>query len=93
MAAKRTSDLIPLCHPLPLESVEISVSSDTPATILVEASVTATARTGVEMEALCAATAAALAIYDMTKSIDRGMTIEQVRLESKTGGTRGDYSR
>jgi len=93
MAAKRTSDLIPLCHPLPLESVEIGVSGDTPETILVEASVTATARTGVEMEALCAATAAALAIYDMTKSIDRGMTIEQVRLESKTGGTRGDYSR
>lgn len=93
MAAKRTSDFIPLCHPLPLESVEIDVSGDTAETILIEAAVRATARTGVEMEALCAASAAALTIYDMTKSIDSGMTIEQVRLESKTGGTRGDYSR
>ncbi len=93
MAAKRTSDIIPLCHPLPIESVEIDVSGDTAETILIEAAVRATARTGVEMEALCAASAAALTIYDMTKSIDSGMTIEQVRLESKTGGTRGDYSR
>lgn len=93
MAAKRTCDIIPLCHPLPLESVEIGISGDTAETILIEADVRATARTGVEMEALCAASAAALAIYDMTKSIDRGMTIEQIRLESKTGGTRGDYSR
>ena len=93
MAAKRTSDIVPLCHPLPLEAVEIGISGGTSETILVEAAVRATARTGVEMEALCAVSAAALAIYDMTKSIDRGMTIEEIRLESKTGGTRGDYSR
>jgi cyclic pyranopterin phosphate synthase len=93
MAAKRTSDIVPLCHPLPLEAVEVVVSGATDATILVETFVRATARTGVEMEALCAASAAALTIYDMSKSIDRGMTIEEIRLESKTGGTRGDYAR
>ena len=93
MAAKRTSDIVPLCHPLPLEAVEVAISGGGDDTILVETFVRATARTGVEMEALCAASAAALAIYDMSKSIDRGMTIEEIRLESKTGGTRGDYAR
>jgi cyclic pyranopterin phosphate synthase len=93
MAAKRTSDVIPLCHPLPLDAVEVTLSHDAPDTVDITATVRATGRTGVEMEALLAATAAALTIYDMCKSIDRGMTIEQVRLEEKTGGTRGDFAR
>jgi len=92
MAAKRTADIVPLCHPLPLDAVgcEIEFADDV---ILITTTVRATARTGVEMEALVAATAAALAIYDMCKSIDREMSIEDVRLEEKTGGTRGDYRR
>jgi len=92
MAAKRTADLIPLCHPLPLDAVELSIdfASDE---VLIEAAVRATARTGVEMEALLAASAAALTIYDMCKSIDQKMTIDQIRLEQKTGGSRGDFHR
>jgi cyclic pyranopterin phosphate synthase len=92
MAAKRTADLIPLCHPLPLDAVELSIdfASDE---VLIEAAVRATARTGVEMEALLAASAAALTIYDMCKSIDQKMTIDQIRLEEKTGGSRGDFHR
>ena len=93
MAAKRTSDIVPLCHPLPLDSVEVSLDFSQPGIIVIDAVVRATARTGVEMEALTAVTAAALAIYDMCKSIDRGMSIETVRLEEKTGGSRGDYVR
>ena len=93
MAAKRTSDIVPLCHPLPLDAVEATIAFAAPDAVVIETVVRATARTGVEMEALVAATAAALAIYDMCKSIDRGMTIEEVRLEEKTGGTRGDYRR
>ena len=91
-AAKRTPDLVPLCHPLPLDSVACAIGFEDDA-LLVETTVRATARTGVEMEALIAATAAALAVYDMCKSIDPGMTLEQVRLEEKTGGTRGDWRR
>ena len=93
MAAKRTSDLVPLCHPLPLDSVEVSLGFAEPDTVEIEAVVRATARTGVEMEAMLAATAAALSVYDMCKSIDRSMSIESVRLEEKQGGTRGDYRR
>jgi cyclic pyranopterin phosphate synthase len=93
MAAKRTSDIVPLCHPLPLDSVELTLSFAELEHIVVEAVVRATARTGVEMEALTAVTAAALAIYDMCKSIDRGMSIEAVRLEEKAGGISGDYVR
>lgn len=93
MAAKRTSDIVPLCHPLPLDSVEVSLGFSDPGIVAIEAVVRATARTGVEMEALTAVTAAALAIYDMCKSIDRGMSIEAVHLEEKTGGSRGDYVR
>jgi cyclic pyranopterin phosphate synthase len=92
MAAKRTSDIVPLCHPLTLDSVGCEIGFEDDA-VLIETRVRATARTGVEMEALAAATAAALAVYDMCKSIDPGMTIEAVRLEEKTGGTRGDYRR
>jgi len=93
MAAKRTSDVVPLCHPLPLDAVEATIALREPDAIAIETVVRATARTGVEMEALVAASAAALAIYDMCKSIDPGMTIEEVRLEEKTGGIRGDFSR
>jgi len=91
MAAKRTSDVIPLCHPLPLDSVDVEIGFADDA-VTIEAVVRATARTGVEMEALLAVSAAALAIYDMCKSIDQGMTIAQIRLEEKTGGVRGDYA-
>mgnify|MGYP006278800645 CR=1 FL=1 len=93
MAAKRTSDIVPLCHPLPLDSVEVSLTVSGPACIVIEAVVRATARTGVEMEALAAVAAAALTVYDMSKSIDRDMSIEEIRLEEKTGGVRGDYHR
>jgi len=93
MAAKRTSDLLPLCHPLPLEAVDVSISFPDPGTVAIESTVRATARTGVEMEALVAASTAALAIYDMSKSIDPDMAVEQVRLEAKTGGVHGDYAR
>jgi cyclic pyranopterin phosphate synthase len=93
MAAKRTSDLVPLCHPLPLDAVEAAIGFAEPDAVVIETVVRATARTGVEMEALVAASAAALTIYDMCKSIDPGMAITHVRLEEKTGGVRGDYSR
>jgi cyclic pyranopterin phosphate synthase len=93
MAAKRTSEIVPLCHPLPLDGVEVAVSFPDPGLVSIETAVRTTARTGVEMEALVAAAAAALAIYDMCKSIDPDMTVEQIRLEAKTGGVHGDYVR
>ena len=93
MAAKQTSLVVPLCHPLPLDSVEMAIGFDDPAAVTIASVVRATARTGVEMEALVAVSAAALAIYDMCKSIDPGMSIEAVRLDEKTGGIRGDYRR
>jgi cyclic pyranopterin monophosphate synthase len=83
MAAKRTSDIVPLCHPLPLDSVEVSLTFPELDCVCIE----------VEMEALTAVTAAALAIYDMCKSIDRGMSIEAIHLEEKAGGSSGDYQR
>ncbi len=92
MAAKKTSDIVPLCHPLPLDAVNVAVGFE-PEAVVIEVVARATARTGVEMEALVAVSAAALAIYDMAKSIDPGMTITAVQLEEKTGGVRGDYSR
>jgi cyclic pyranopterin phosphate synthase len=96
-AAKRTSEWIPLAHPLPLESVhvEIEAKSDGPSgpAIEIEARVRVTARTGVEMEALVAVSAAALTVYDMSKSLDRAMTIEDIRLVRKTGGKSGAYER
>ena len=93
MAAKKTSDFVPLCHPLPLEAVEVTISFPDAMTVAIETRVRTTARTGVEMEALTAATAAALAIYDMCKSIDPDMAVERVQLEEKTGGIHGDYRR
>lgn len=93
MAAKRTSDLIPLCHPLPLDSVEINFGFPDDECVTIEAKVWVTARTGVEMEALTAVSVAALTIYDMCKSADRQMHIEQVRLEEKSGGRSGHFRR
>jgi cyclic pyranopterin monophosphate synthase len=93
MAAKRTGDLIPLCHPLGLDSVELALTPLEPDAIAIEATVKVHARTGVEMEALTAVSVAALTVYDMCKSIDRGMVIERIRLEEKTGGRRGTFRR
>ena len=93
-AAKRTSEWIPLAHPLPLDAVEVEFTpiAELPA-IDIEARVRVTARTGVEMEALVAVSAAALTVYDMCKSIDRGMMLEGVRLVRKSGGKSGLYER
>jgi cyclic pyranopterin monophosphate synthase len=94
MAAKRTADLIPLCHPLPLSAVQVSVSVDTSFPgVLVEGTVRTTARTGVEMEALTAVTVALLTVYDMAKAVDRDMSISDVQLREKRGGVHGDYER
>ena len=90
MAAKRTSDLIPLCHPIALDNVELAVELGTDS-IQIRATARCTGPTGVEMEALTAASTAALTIYDMAKAIDRGMRIEGVRLLSKSGGRSGDW--
>lgn len=97
MAAKRTGDLIPLCHPLPLDAVTLEFSfADAPSddcAVVVEAEVRCTGRTGVEMEALTAVSVAALTIYDMCKSVDRGMTLGEIRLEEKMGGRSGHFRR
>lgn len=94
MAAKQTPQLIPLCHPIALSGVDVDVSLATdPPRADITATTRAADRTGVEMEAMVAASAAALALYDMIKAIDRGAVIEQVRLERKTGGVRGDWIR
>jgi cyclic pyranopterin phosphate synthase len=93
MAAKRTGDLIPLCHPLPIDSVSILFEVASETTLSIVAEVTTTGKTGVEMEALTAATTAALTVYDMVKSVDRGVVIERVQLEHKSGGKSGDWNR
>lgn len=92
MAAKRTSDLIPLCHPLPLSSVTVNFTWDG-TTLGIEAMAKVVGRTGVEMEALTAVAAAALTVYDMCKSVDRTMTIDAIRLEEKSGGQSGLFRR
>jgi cyclic pyranopterin monophosphate synthase len=94
MAAKRTGDLIPLCHPLGLDLVQVEarLEPELPG-VRITAVAKATGRTGVEMEALTAVAVACLTVYDMVKAVDRGTLIEEVRLVSKTGGTRGDWSR
>ena len=93
MGAKQTAGLIPLCHPLPLASVEIEFEAATePARIEIESSVSTTAKTGVEMEALTAVTVAALTIYDMVKSVDRAVEIRDVRLVLKDGGKSGRFT-
>jgi cyclic pyranopterin phosphate synthase len=92
MAAKQTSALIPLCHPLPITSATIDFSLDAgTSTIHVVASVSVAARTGVEMEALTAVSVAALTIYDMCKAVDKGMIIDGIRLLEKRGGKSGEY--
>lgn len=92
MAAKRTHELIPLCHPLALTSIAVVLTPDpTLPGIRVEATVTLTGRTGVEMEALTAASVACLTVYDMAKAIDRGMRIDGLRVIHKAGGRSGDY--
>jgi cyclic pyranopterin monophosphate synthase len=94
MAAKRTSDLIPLCHPLPLTSVKMSLSPDAEnCRVLIEATVETTGKTGVEMEALTAVSVASLTVYDMVKAVDRGTVIGEVRLEEKSGGRSGHWKR
>ncbi len=91
MAAKQTSSLIPLCHPLPISSASIELTP-TETGIAIAATIRTTGRTGVEMEALTAATIAALTIYDMVKAVDRAMTIDHIRLTEKSGGKSGDFS-
>ena len=92
MAAKRTSELIPLCHSLPLSHVDVKISlRDDGAQIIATASTSA--QTGVEMEALTAVSVAALTLYDTCKAIDRGMTIDDIRLERKSGGRSGEWKR
>ena len=92
MAAKKTSDLIPLCHPIGLNAVEVEITAE-PTRLVVTATATTDDRTGVEMEAMTAASVAALTLYDMAKSIDRGMRIAAVELLEKTGGKSGTYRR
>ena len=92
MGGKRTGELIPLCHPLPLDAVRVECSADAGLPgVKVVATAVATGRTGVEMEALTAVSVACLTVYDMVKAVDRGMVVEGVRLLEKTGGTRGDW--
>jgi cyclic pyranopterin phosphate synthase len=103
LAAKRTAELIPLCHPLPLSGVEVALCGDSEpgdgaaeaapfdAAVEIEATARTTAQTGVEMEALTAVSVAALTVYDMCKSLERGMRVDSVRLTAKSGGASGDY--
>lgn len=93
MAAKKTSELIPLCHPLLLESVKIDFSFPDAETLEIVVTVCVEAKTGVEMEALTAVSVAALTVYDMCKSVDRGMTIGPIQLEEKSGGRSGHWKR
>jgi cyclic pyranopterin monophosphate synthase len=93
MAAKRTGDLIPLCHPLPLTGVTVDFAFTADDLLRVEATARVFGRTGVEMEALTAVGVAALTVYDMCKAVDRTMTIERIRLEEKSGGRSGTFRR
>ena len=92
MAAKKTADLIPLCHPLPLSNIQVQIDIEH-TSIRVTTEARTSGQTGVEMEALTAASVAALTLYDMLKAADKAMTIEGVRLLEKTGGVSGDYKR
>jgi len=93
MAAKKTADLIPLCHPLSLDTVSLSLEPHDEETLTITATASITAKTGVEMEALTAVSVAALTIYDMCKAVDRSMSIERVQLERKSGGASGEFDR
>jgi cyclic pyranopterin monophosphate synthase len=93
MAAKRTAELIPLCHPLPITAVTVDLVTDSAAgSVEIGATVRTTGQTGVEMEALTAASVAALTVYDMCKAVDRGMRIDALRVTHKAGGKSGDFS-
>ena len=93
MAAKRASDLIPLCHPLPLNGIDVKLDCDSArGAVDIEATCRVRARTGVEMEALTAVSVAALTVYDMCKAVDRGMRLSEIRLVRKTGGRSGEYA-
>lgn len=96
MAAKNTADIIPMCHPLPLTGIDVSFNwkeNETSFTLNIQASVSTTGKTGVEMEALTAASVFALTVYDMTKALDKSMIIGETYLLSKTGGKSGDFQR
>ena len=93
MAAKQTSSLIPLCHPLPLDAVQLDFTVVDAGRLRIQATVSVWARTGVEMEALTAVTVAGLTVYDMCKSIDRAMVIQDIKLLEKSGGSSGHYRR
>ena len=92
MAAKRTTDLIPLCHPLPITGVTLDLTPEGDDALVIRATVKTTGKTGVEMEALTAASVAALTVYDMCKAVEKGMRIESVRLLEKRGGKSGDWA-
>ena len=91
MAAKRTPDLIPLCHPLPITGVTLDLAPSGADSLVIRATVKTTGKTGVEMEALTAASVAALTVYDMCKAVEKGMRIESIRLLEKHGGKSGDW--
>ena len=92
MAAKRTHDLVPMCHPLSLTAIDVRLESDEAASaVQIEATVRTTGKTGVEMEALTAVSVAALTVYDMCKAVERGMRIEDIRLVGKSGGKSGRW--
>ena len=91
-AAKRTADLIPMCHPLPLSHIDVQAEI-VPGGVRITASAAITGPTGVEMEALTAASVAALTVYDMTKALDKSIVIRHIQLESKSGGNSGDFER
>ena len=93
MAAKKTGDLIPLCHPLGIDGVTLDFEPLDDSTVKIQAEVSVTGRTGVEMEALTAVSVAALTIYDMCKSVDREIVIDAIRLDAKSGGRSGDFRR
>lgn len=93
MAAKKTSDLIPLCHPIPLTKVSVEIAQDGENAILIHATAETTGQTGVEMEALLAASTSALTLYDMAKAIDRAMTVTDICVLEKSGGKSGDFTR
>jgi cyclic pyranopterin phosphate synthase len=93
LAAKRTGELIPLCHPLPLDAVAVDFAFESDTLLRIEATARLVGRTGVEMEALTAVSVAALTVYDMCKAVDRGMTVERIRLEEKRGGRSGAFRR
>ena len=93
MAAKKTSELIPLCHPIALTNMSVEIEADGTSAILIHATAETTGQTGVEMEALVAASTAALTLYDMAKAIDRAMVVTDICLLEKSGGKSGDFTR